>query len=305
MLLLAAAATLLIDTDPGKFSDDTAAIIMSLRSPERVTVRGITVVSGNVWAQDGERYLRDSLRVLGRKVTVELGSQRPLVHTPEMSKREGELEFAGAFAEKEPPRRGETALAYLESELAKRPATVLAIGPLTNVARLLERKPALASRIERLVIMGGNVDVPGNVTKAAEFNFWFDPEAARAVFRSPVKKILFPLDVCNQTVVTRRHFDEVVSVDTPVTRLYRESFGNSYPAFLKKPDAKGYLWDELAAAYVIDPAVVTRISTRKLDVVTEFGPRYGAVVPGEHPVEVAEEADAARAWNLVRSLLTR
>lgn len=300
-----AAASLLIDTDPGKFTDDTAAIIMCLRSPERVSVRGITVVSGNVWAQDGERYVHESLRFLGSKVAVRLGSQRPLVHTPEMSKRQGPLEFAGAFGEKEPAQRKETALAYLERELAKRPATVLAIGPLTNLARLLESKPALASRIERLVIMGGNIDVPGNVTKSAEFNFWFDPEAARAVFRSPVKKVLFPLDVCNQAVVLKRHFDEVVSVDTPVTRLYRESFGNEYPAFLKKPDANGYLWDELAAAYVIDPGVVTRISTRKLDVVTEFGPRYGAVISGDHPVGVAEVADAAKAWNLVRSLLTR
>lgn len=300
-----AAASLLIDTDPGKFTDDTAAIIMCLRSPERVSVRGITVVSGNVWAQDGERYVRESLRVLGSKIPVRLGSQRPLVHTPEMSKRQGPLEFAGAFGEKEPTHRKETALAYLERELTRRPATVLAIGPLTNLARLLESKPALASRIEQLVIMGGNIDVPGNVTKSAEFNFWFDPEAARAVFRSPVKKVLFPLDVCNQATVLKRQFDEVVSVDTPVTRLYRESFGNEFPAFLKKPDAKGYLWDELAAAYVIDPSVVTRVSTRKLDVVTEFGPRYGAVIAGEYPVDVAEVADAAKAWNLVRSLLTR
>lgn len=300
-----AAIPLLIDTDPGRFTDDTAAIIMCLRSPERVRVHGITVVSGNVWAQDGERYIRDSLRVLGRKVTVKLGAQRPLVHTPEMSRRQGELEFAGAFGEKEPPQRRETASAYLERELDKHRASILAIGPLTNIARLLERRPDLAARIEKLVIMGGNVDVAGNVTKAAEFNFWFDPEAARAVFRSPVKKVLFPLDVCNQAVVTRRHFDEVTAVDTPVTRLYRESFGNEFPAFLKKPDARGYLWDELAAAYVIDPSVVTSLRVRNLDVETTFGPRYGAVIAGEYPVEVAESADAGRSWNLVRSLLTR
>jgi inosine-uridine nucleoside N-ribohydrolase len=183
--------------------------------------------------------------------------------------------------------------------------TVLAIGPLTTIATLLDRRPGLASRIERLVIMGGNIGVSGNVTPAAEFNFWFDPEAARAVFRSPVRKILFPLDICNQAVVARKQFEEVASARTPVARLYRESFGNGYPGFLKNPAAKGYLWDELAAAYLIDPGVVERVSTRYLDVVTEFGPRYGAVVAGDHPVDVAEGAVAGRAWNLVRSLLTR
>jgi inosine-uridine nucleoside N-ribohydrolase len=301
-----AAAGLLIDTDPGSFTDDTAAIVMCLRSPTKVSVRGLTVVSGNVWAQDGERHLESSLAVLGRRAPVHLGSQRPLVHTPEMSRQQGPLEFAGAFAEPEPPQRPETAVDFLLRELELRSATILAIGPLTNIARLLERKPTIARRIERLVIMGGNLDVPGNVTKSAEFNFWFDPEAARAVLRSDIaKKVLVPLDVCNKAPVLRRHFDEVVAVDTPVTRLYRESFGMKWPGFLIKPEARGYLWDELAAAYVLDPSVATRIVTRRVDVVTEFGPRYGAVVAGDSAVDVVMDADVERAWGMVRRLLTR
>ena len=300
-----AAASLLIDTDPGKFTDDTAAIVMCLRSPARVAVRGLTVVSGNVWAQDGLRYLNASLDVIGRRASVHLDSQRPLVHTVEMSKREGQLEFAGAFAEPEPPQGHDTAIDFLIRELELKPATVLAIGPLTNIARVLERKPNIARRIERIVIMGGNVDVPGNVTKAAEFNFWFDPEAARVVLRSGIaKKVLVPLDVCNKAMVERRHFDQLVGVDTPVTRLYRESFGNDWPACLKKPDAKGYLWDELAAAYVLDRSIATRVETRRLDVVTEFGPRYGALVAGENAMDVVLDADAERAWAMVLRLLT-
>jgi len=299
-----AAASLLIDADPGKFSDDSVAIVMCLRSPAKVSVRGVTIVSGNVWAQDGFRYVRDTFSAVGKWPLVHLGAQRPLVHTPEMSKKQGPLEFAGAFAEPEPERQRETAGDFLMNELERRPATVLAIGPLTNIARILEMRPALAQRIERLVIMGGAVDVAGNVTKSAEFNFWFDPEAARAVFRSPVKKLLVPLDVCNQAVVTRRHFDEIAAEDTPVTRLYRESFGNTYPGFLTKPDARTFLWDELAAALVIDPSIATRIETRKLDVETEFGPRYGAVKPGESPVDVVLGADTGRAWAMLRRLLT-
>ncbi len=300
-----AAAAWFIDADPGKFSDDSAAIVTCLRNSARMSVKGITVVSGNVWARDGSRYVRETLRAVGRHPPVHLGSQRPLVHTPEMAKRQGELEFAGAFGEPEPQPGRETAVDWLIGELERRSASILAIGPLTNIARMLEKKPAIAARIEKLVIMGGAVDVPGNVTKAAEFNFWFDPEAAQMVFASPVRKILAPLDVCNKAVVDKRRFDEVAAVDTPVARLYRESFGNGYPGFLTKPDARTYLWDELAAAYALDPSIAVKVETRRLDVVTELGPRYGAVVQGPHAVEVLLEADTDRAWEMTKAALIR
>jgi len=315
---LAAAQTperILIDTDPGKFTDDNVALVMCARSPERVSILGVTVVAGNVWASQGATSARRTLRLLGQRTPVHLGAQQPLVHTREMSRREGPLDFAGAFATPKPRPRRETAVEFMIRTLEREPdgVTILAIGPLTNVARVLQQRPDLAARVRRLVIMGGNLYVPGNASKAAEFNFWFDPEAARVVLRSNVpRKILFALDICNKAVLTREIFESVVRNRTQITRLYRDFFGNVYPGFYKNPNASGFLWDELAAAYLIDPASVTRSESRYLDVETTFGPRYGTTVPVNAPpapgataVEVMLDLSVERVVDLYRKLLAQ
>ena len=304
-----------VDTDPGRFSDDNVAVVMLVRSPEKVRIEGISVVSGNVWSREGVDNIRATLYVLGKQIPVRLGAQNPLVHTVEMSQREGQVEFAGAFAMQRPPyeRRVETSTeGILQAiERANGDLTILAIGPLTNLAQILMRRPYLGSRIKRIVIMGGNIRVPGNSTKAAEFNFWFDPEAASIVLNSSIpKKVLFALDICNKAPVTRAVFDRVVAAKTPITELYRDSFGNDYPGFLKDPKALGYLWDELAAAYLIDPEFVKKSETMYLDVVTEFGPRYGSTIVverprtrGATPVEVMIDLDLDRVLGLYERLL--
>jgi inosine-uridine nucleoside N-ribohydrolase len=267
---------LLIDCDPARFTDDNVAIAMISRT-KKFRIEGVTVVAGNVWANEGFRNARATLQMLGeKKVPIHLGAQQPLVHTAEMAQKERPLEFGGAFDRKRPRSETETAVDFLISKLEQEPMTVLAIGPLTNIARMLEKKPSIVSRIKRLVIMGGNVYVPGNATKAAEFNFWFDPEAANAVLRAPVaEKILFGLDICNRAEYGKKEFDIIAAGAYPHNKLYKEFFGYEYPAFLKKPDAKGYLWDELAAAYLIDPSLVTKSELQHLEVETKFGPEYG------------------------------
>jgi inosine-uridine nucleoside N-ribohydrolase len=304
-----------VDADPAKFSDDNVAVVMLARSPAKIHIDAISAVSGNTWSKDGADYVRATLQLLGLKVPVHLGAERPFVHTAEMSKREGKLEFAGAFALPHPPieRRSETAVGSIIEAIERSTGglTILAIGPLTDIAQVLMRRPDLATKIKRLVIMGGNVRVAGNSNKAAEFNFWFDPEAAAIVLKSAIpKKILFGLDICNKAVVNRALFDRIVAVKTPVTALYRESFGNDFPGFFKDPKAQSNLWDEMAAAYLIDPGFVTRSETLYLDVVTEFGPRYGATIEIEHPkspsttpVEVMFDLDLNRVLALYERLL--
>lgn len=310
-LLLMAQDPILIDTDPGRFTDDNVAIAMLARSG-KVKIQGVTIVAGNVWANEGLRNARATLQLLDIEAPVHLGAQQPLVHTAEMSKKEKPLEFAGAFALRRPKPEIETAVDYLITMLEQNePMTVLAIGPLTNIAQALTKKPSIASRIKRLVIMGGNVRVPGNSTKAAEFNFWFDPEAARIVLRSAIKeKILFGLDICNKTPYGRKEFDAIAGGKSPVAKLYRENFGYRYPGFLKDAKAKGYLWDELAAEYLVDESVVTRFEDLHLDVDTTFGAGYGAVkelskpaVPGATKVRVMFDVDYVKAMFLYGELL--
>lgn len=110
----------------------------------------------------------------------------------------------------------------------------------------------------------------------------------------------------------KREFDELVAVRTPMTDFLREDLGNRFPGFLKNPGVTSYMWDTLAAAYLLDPAFVTKSETMHLDVETTWGRSYGATVPLNRtlapdatPVIVPLGLDLKRAWNLTRDLLTR
>ncbi|HTQ53499.1 MAG TPA: nucleoside hydrolase [Bryobacteraceae bacterium] len=320
LLLPLAAATvepIVFDTDCGFFGDDGSALVMILRSPGKVRVTAVTAVSGNVWALESTGYLSEILGLLGNHTLKPyIGAQMPLIHTADLAKLEGPLEFQGAFAR--PPKFAyagpASAVEALAGAIAKQPGevTILALGPMTNVAMLLRLHPDLESKIKRIVFMGGNVHVPGNASPAAEFNFWFDPEAAQIVLRSRVpEKIMFPLDICNRAVLDKAHFDEIVAVRTPITDRYREDYGQRYPGFLKNPHATGYLWDELAAAWLLDTGFVTKSETSWLDVDATFGKNYGATVPLDRrlapdatPVRVMLDLDFPRLWGLYKRLLT-
>jgi inosine-uridine nucleoside N-ribohydrolase len=316
----------IIDTDSGPFNDDGAALVMAVRSPQRVDLEAVTLVPGNVWVGEGAVYTSRILKLLGKtQMPLLPGAQAPLVNSAAMAqvaaKKWPPLEYTGAFALPMPPKPRnqegvvKSAVDYLIEALDRSPGqvTVLALGPMTNLAIAIRLRPDIQSKIRRLVFMGGNVHAPGNVNKAAEFNFWFDPEAARIVLRSSIpKKQMFALDICNQAVLTRARFDEIAAVKTPITELYREDYGTRYPAFYQHPDATGYLWDELAAGYLIDPAIVTKSEPAYLDVDTTFGPNYGAastldraLAPEATPVEVMLKLDVERAFKLYKDLLTR
>jgi pyrimidine-specific ribonucleoside hydrolase len=195
---------LVIDTDPG--IDDALAILLALASPE-VDLRLVTTVHGNV---ELDRTTDNALRVLhlaGRSnVPVAAGARESLVHP--QPRRAGHVHGAaglgGVLLPESPaaldPRPAVVALADLlmGSEV---PVTVAAIGPLTNLALLLRVYPDAAARIGRLVVMGGSAGRGGNVTAAAEFNAWSDPEAAHAVLTSTLPTLLVGLDVTLPTVL--------------------------------------------------------------------------------------------------------
>ncbi len=322
----------IFDTDCGLFGDDGAALVMLARSPEQVTIRGVTTVPGNVWGDQAAEYVLHILDLLKRpQIPVYTGAAAPLIHTAAMAResvrRWGALEFLGAFAENDPaavipapgaklsgrkPHR-DGAVNFLISEIERQPGevTILALGPMTNIALALRLKPEIERKIRRIVFMGGNYKVPGNTTPMAEFNFWFDPEAARIVLRSHIpQKIMFGLDICNLAPLRKAEFDQIANAHTPVTDLFREDLGNRYPGFLHKPGGLAYMWDALAAAYLIDPGFVTRWESHHLDAVTEWGRFYGATIPldihlaaGVPPVTVALELNFKRVFELYKEKL--
>ena len=243
-------------------------------------MQGITIVPGNVWAPQGAEYMFHILDLLKRgQLTVATGRRRsadphrrdgqgigtPLGQaraTSARSRRIRRRSIPLPAASSPPARPRRDAINLLISEIEHHPGdvTILALGPMTNIALALRMKPEIETKIKRIVFMGGNIRVAGNASNAAEFNFWFDPEAARIVLRSRIpNKVMFGLDICNLARIRKTEFDQIANAHTPVTDLYREDLGNRYPAFLKKPDAIGYMWDSLAAAYLLDPDFVTKI----------------------------------------------
>ena len=190
----------LLDCDPGH--DDAIAILLALASPE-VELLGVTTVAGN---QTLQKTTDNAIRVLelaGRgDVPVAMGSPRPLVRAPFVAAYvHGETGLDGPDL---PEPQGSPVEAHAVDFLAERLAgtTLVATGPLTNVALLLARYPD--ARPERIVLMGGAI-AEGNVTPAAEFNVWADPEAAARVFASGLDVTMVGLDVTHKALLTRAH----------------------------------------------------------------------------------------------------
>jgi inosine-uridine nucleoside N-ribohydrolase len=195
---------ILLDCDPGH--DDAIALLLALASPE-VELVGVTTVAGN---QTLDKTTANAIRVLelaGRgDVPVAAGADRPLVRELRVAANvHGETGLDGP--DLPPPRarpEGEHAIDFLAGRIAG--TTLVATGPLTNVALLLARHPE--ARPERLVLMGGAI-AEGNVTPAAEFNIWADPEAAARVFESGLDVTMVGLDVTHKALMTRDHADEL------------------------------------------------------------------------------------------------
>ena len=315
----------IFDTDSAVFNDDAAALAMLLRRPDRVDVLGVTVVAGNHPVPQGAEHMLHLLEVAGAAdVPLHLGARAPLVNTAERAARHeaqwGPISFKGAFdapAEVRPPHGGRfaavrprpaDAASFIIETIERRPGevTLVAVGPMTNLAHAFRARPDLAPRVKRLIFMGGAARVPGNVTPAAEFNIWFDPDAADEVLRAGLPSpAMFGLDITNHAPVGKTLFDRIVAADTPLTRLMRHHMG---PRYDRDPAATYYVWDYITAAWLIDPSVVTVSETLPIAVETAFGPDCGAtrVAPGHpraRPVEVMLDLDVDAFYDLYAKLL--
>ncbi len=199
---------LIIDCDPGH--DDAIAILLALASPE-VEVLGITTVGGNSGLANTTRNALTVLEVAGRTdIPVAAGSDHPLVRPLRVADHvHGKSGMDGPVLD--PPTIGPIdlhAVDFIADTVASSPApvTLTPVGPLTNIALLLRRHPALVENISRIVLMGGAIGL-GNVTPAAEFNIWVDPEAASVVFESGLDVTMVGLDVTHRARLGRTHGD--------------------------------------------------------------------------------------------------
>jgi purine nucleosidase len=201
---------IIIDTDPGQ--DDAVAILLALASPE-LEVLGITTVAGNVPLDLTTLNALKVRELAGRPdVPVFAGCDRPMARdlvTAEHVHGKTGLDGADLPEPQAGPAEGHAVDVLIDTLRAAPSGTVTLcpLGPLTNVATALARAPDIAPRIARIVLMGGAYFEVGNVTPAAEFNIYVDPEAARAVFTSGVPLTVLPLDCTHKALTTRARND--------------------------------------------------------------------------------------------------
>ncbi len=203
---------LIIDTDPGQ--DDAVALLLAAASPE-LELLGVTTVAGNVPLALTTLNARKVLELAGRRdVPVCAGADRPLdVALVTAEHVHGDTGLNGVdLPEPTLPVDPRHAVDFIIQTLRERePGTVTLcpLGPLTNIALALRRAPDIAGRIRRIVLMGGGFFEGGNVTPAAEFNFYVDPQAAHEVFTSGVPLTMAPLDVTHQVLTTAARIDAI------------------------------------------------------------------------------------------------
>ena len=260
---------LIIDTDPGH--DDALAILMTVLS-NQFDILAITTVAGNATIDKVTRNAQAILNVVRKEIPVFSGLEKPIERQLVTAVVHGESGLAGFDTTDTPFTLAENAPQIMADLVTSNPGeiTILALGPLTNVARAIQSDTNLAQNIKQLVMMGGAIDVPGNKNRVAEFNFFVDPEAADIVFQSDIQKVLVPLDACNEVILQVEDFqkvqnDELKSILIPMMEHFIAGLTTD------EGTTCILVYDALAAYYLLNEKAFT---LKAMDVVIETKGEY-------------------------------
>jgi len=263
---------LIIDTDTA--SDDAVALLMALRWPQ-VHVEAITVVAGNVPLEMGSRNARYTVELCDRETPVYEGAARPLLREPSWAfffhGTDG-LGDVGYPPPTRPPAPGHAVDALIRLIRAAPGAyTLVTLGPLTNIALALRQAPDLAAAVRQCVVMGGAACTVGNITPAAEYNIWVDPEAARIVFHSGMPILMVGWEHCRgAAALDDADMARLRAIGTPHAAFALDCNRTALRAsreWLGEPGLT--LPDPVTMAIVLDPAVCTARSRHYVDVETQ------------------------------------
>ena len=253
---------IIIDTDPGQ--DDAVAILLSLASPEDITVLGITAVAGNVPLPLTQRNARIVCELAGRTdIPVFAGCDAPLKRKLVTAEHvHGKTGLDGPqLPDPTMPLQDMHGVDFIIDTLRAAPSgtiTLCPLGPLTNIATALQRAPDIAPKVQEIVLMGGAYFQVGNITPAAEFNIYVDPEAADIVFKSGIPITVLPLDVTHKALVTAPRVAAFRTMGSEVGRMVAE-----WTDFFERFDKEKYgsegapLHDPCVPAYLIRPDLFT------------------------------------------------
>jgi inosine-uridine nucleoside N-ribohydrolase len=333
----------IVDQDArGPATTDMQSILIFLQS-DKFDVLGITTVSGDQWVKEETQRTLRLLEIAGRTdVPVIAGAEFPLLNSKEETERwehlYGEFRYKGCWSdfskhsqssspafragyhdpdtvpelvEGTPHTRAldETAAHFIVRMVHKYPGEVViwAGGPMTNIALALRLDPEVATLAKELVLMGsGMYATEGGINTIdgrREFNWWFDPEAVRIAMRAPWKKItITPIDISVKTKVNPEVKASIAKADTPVAR------------YLTQYAAESYMWDELSAAAMIDPTIITGQKQMYVDIDIDHGPSYGETLfwapnsvlpPYERQATVQFDVDTKKLYDLYIRLMTQ
>jgi inosine-uridine nucleoside N-ribohydrolase len=300
---------IIVDQDGrGPGTSDMQALLVFLQS-EKFDVLGLTTVSGDQWVREETQHVLRLVEIAGRTdVPVIQGAEFPLLNSKEESERweqlYGKFEYKGCWTEyfpagrstiyeefyhapdvipplpEEAPKikaRPGAAAQFIVDMVHRYPGEVViwSGAPLTNIALALRLDPEVATLAKEFVLMGGGMYAgAGGINPydgRREFNWWFDPEAARIALRALWKKVtITPIDISIKTRLTPAIQSAITSVDTPVTR------------YLARYSLLGYMWDEIAGAALIDPSIITQSKELYVDVDVDHGASYGTTLFWEH-----------------------
>jgi purine nucleosidase len=263
--------TFLIDTDTA--SDDAVALIMALRTPD-VRVAAITTVAGNVDVQQATRNALYTVELCGANTPVYAGSEKPLLRTYTNATWFHGRDGLGDHNYPTPSRSAEKlhAVDAIISAIEANPGLVIVtLAPLTNLALALAKKPGIAAKVGRCVVMGGAPCCEGNVTPAAEYNMWVDPEAARIVMLSgmPVELIGWQLSR-GDAVIEENDITLIQGFKTELARFAVECNSHARQAYKVQTGEDGIsLPDPIAMCLALDPSIGTEWSQHYVEIETQ------------------------------------
>jgi len=291
----------IVDQDArGPCSTDMQSILMFVQSP-RAEVLGITIVSGDLWMDQETLHTLRALEIAGRTdIPVYRGAVFPLLNSKEEAERwetfYGEHLYKGAWndgmpgpfervplSEGEPttkPAEGDAAHFMVEAVNAHPGEVVIwSGGPLTNIALALMLDPKLPEKAKELVVMGGGIE---RALYRREFNWWWDPEAARMVLRAPWKRVtITPVDISAKTRHSEALVERIAQSPNPVAQ-YIKRFNRQQPP---GPDPDWvpwiFMWDEVSVASVLEPSIITEARDMYVDVEIDHGIDYGTTLAWE------------------------
>ena len=276
---------IILDCDPGH--DDALAILLALSSPNEIECLGITTSAGNVPL---ELTTQNALRVLSlinnNNINVYKGCPKPLVGelvTAENVHGESGLDTGSGTSLPEPisSYKDKHAVNFILDTLKESPIneiTLVATGPLTNLAAAFSIDPVTFRRAKRIVLMGGAGYEPGNITPAAEFNIYVDPFAAKSIFQSELEIFMFGLDVTHKMIITPPRLKNMQNSSSLVGPAVADllTFFNAY-------DTKKYGWDgaplhdPCTIAWLISPDIF-QVKKMSVEIETNNGPGYGRTI---------------------------